>query len=98
MKARVLYVRVSDNVLSDEDFAVRRILIENGTVVGHTDLNPGVYGFDFMPNDGWTLDQVLNWTSYDPTGQHPEVYHEVRGVLTDHFTSCYHMEDLVKML
>lgn len=77
MTISILYVRTSDNVLEDEDYPVRLIVIEENKVKQVVTLNDGVYGTWGMPSEGWSLREVMDWSAYDNTGHHPECYHEV---------------------
>jgi hypothetical protein len=74
-----LLVRLSDNVLEDDDWPVRRIEIQEKVIVGVEDIQQGVYGTGHMPDVGWGLSQLVGWLSYDGTGQHPENYHEIKA-------------------
>jgi hypothetical protein len=77
MTVLVLFVRISDNVLDKDDWPVRQLFITDGKVTRILEHRSGAYGLDRAPTVGWTLEQIEKWAAYDPTGQHPEVYHDV---------------------
>jgi hypothetical protein len=71
-------VRISDNVLDEEDWGSNTIHIEDGVVVmSVTNVDKGVYNIPNMY--GWTVGQIKDWLSWDPTGHHPENYHEIKA-------------------
>ena len=86
----VLWCRVSDNVLEAEDFPTRRLLVNVGSgIIDVQEGNKGVYDQSGMPEKGWTLDRLLEWASYDPTGHHPEIGHDLKAEGDSHYTySC----------
>jgi len=71
----VIFVRIADNVLDEGDWPVQALKIQCGTVITQRDILPGVYTVVNMV--GWTKAKLVNWANFDPTGSHPEVYHEV---------------------
>jgi hypothetical protein len=76
----VLRIRVSDNVLDPEDWPVRKLVIEDGQIVEHTDMTEGIYSFSKdAPQTGKSLEYLVAWASVDNTGKHPEIYHDVMG-------------------
>jgi hypothetical protein len=81
-------VRISDNVLEEKDWTVYELKIElykgSPTVMAMRALNLGVYGQDLI---GFTLDQLSEWLCWDPTGHHPEVWHEIWTPTQDN--PCY---------
>ncbi len=71
----VLTVRISDNVLEPEDWPIDGLTLVDGVVVGQLHLIKGAYR---LPNmEGWTTQQLMEWTQYDPVGSHPEQYYEI---------------------
>jgi hypothetical protein len=74
----IAQVRVSDNVLEDEDWAVAELIITEGIVRSYRLIKHGIYQLDDMV--GMTTEEVAVWTSYDPVGDHPENYYEIRVV------------------
>ena len=82
--ARV-YLRVSDNVLEEEDFTVWKVRFGGDHCIVHIELvHPGAYarpgdtphGLDL--GSPWT--DVVTWSEYDCAGQHPETYHTIHQV------------------
>jgi len=72
----VVRIRISDNVLDDEDWSSDLIVFRTGIVVAQTQYNDGCYR---MPNMvGWDTMKFAEWLAEDYTGQHPENYHEYR--------------------
>lgn len=106
MKARsIIYARISDNVLDDIDWPVRKLVLEDGRVVEHEDVPPteGAYplvrfqdGHD--PCTGWTSFQLLEWSRRDYTGYHPERFHDLKAEIDEKFASFLSPEDFVAML
>lgn len=70
-------VRISDNILGEREWSVYRLTIEGGKVVRMDTIYDGVYRRDLV---GMTVEQLAEWIAYDPTGSHPEVYHEWRPI------------------
>ncbi|KKL47509.1 hypothetical protein LCGC14_2334780, partial [marine sediment metagenome] len=71
----VVNVRISDNQLDEEDWAVDGLTISNGVVIKQLHLTKGVYTLPDMV--GWTTDELIWWTQYDATGRPEEQYHEI---------------------
>lgn len=92
----VVYVRISDTVLDEPDWPVRKLTVTTGGgVVAHEDLLPeGVYSVSGMPVTGWTLEKLLKWTAVDNTGHHPEVCHDIRPHGSPKWEYISQMEDL----
>jgi hypothetical protein len=68
-------MRISDDVLDEENWGIDGLTIEDGVVVRQLHLSKGAYT---MPDVvGWTTKQLMEWTQYDATGSHPEQYHEL---------------------
>lgn len=80
-----LLVRISDNVLDEDDWPVRRIEIQGEVIVSVEDIHQGVYAMDEMPDKGWDLDRLITWSSYDGTGTHPENFYEVKAQTDDRY-------------
>ncbi len=68
-------VWISDNVL-DKDWGETIILVKNGKVVDRKERKKGPYSVPNMM--GWTTQEIVDWSKYDSTGQHPETRHRVR--------------------
>lgn len=75
----VMRIRMSDNVLEDDDWPVRDILVRAGRIVSVQDIHHGVYSFSsHAPTIGWDMEQLCEWLAHDPTGRHPEQWNEIR--------------------
>jgi len=72
----IVNVRISDNVLDDEDWAIHELIIQNGVVIRQHESMYGVY--DIQNKVGWTAKQLCAWSHYDGTSNHPEEYHEIQ--------------------
>ncbi|MBW2647846.1 MAG: hypothetical protein JRE23_17085 [Deltaproteobacteria bacterium] len=68
-------VRITDDVLEEEDWGIDYLIIRGGVVVRQLRCTEGSYRTPNMI--GWTREQLAEWSQYDDTGQHPENYHEV---------------------
>ncbi len=79
MKGDLVYrIRISDNVLDEEDWPIREILIRDGVIVNVLDVHHGVYSWgETTPTIGWDLERLCEWLDFDPTGSHPENWHEI---------------------
>lgn len=82
----VLFARVSDNVLDAQDWPVAKLELDptGGYTISAVHLvqpaeDAMAMNTSSMPEAGWSLVELARWTRYDPTGTHPEVYHELRG-------------------
>jgi len=100
-------VRISDNVLDDEDWTVYELEfavvkgrsstgapITRTMVVNQRLVNQGVYGDDIVGRD---LERLALWLSYDSTGSHPEQYHEIWDPGTNSWESV-DLEKLTRMV
>lgn len=82
MSKRML-VRVSDNVLDEKEWPVHEVVLgvvsTKGVgrlgVMDQTEVHPGCYNIPAMR--GWTIEELAEWSRFDPTGEHPEVYNEI---------------------
>lgn len=94
----LLLIRISDNVLSEEDWPVAMISFDKSGIVDAICVtHKGVYS---LPDCiGWSFEKLAEWQSYDPTGEHPENYYEVRAYSNEieWFSSCLD-KDQVKQL
>lgn len=74
--SRILWIRISDNVLSRDDWPIGIIAFdETGHISAISVTHKGVYR---LPNCvGWDFSQLTTWQNYDATGVHPETYYEV---------------------
>lgn len=100
----LLTVRLTDNVLEDKDWPVRKVWIdrEKKEVVKVEDV-PFEAGATPMltmskPSVGMTLEELLAWLAVDNTGQHPEVTHHVKVEGDHRFSWINTAEDLNDML
>lgn len=78
--AKLLEVRVADNVLDDEDYTVEVFAVENGRLRYVGVAHEGSYVSVKEDLDGRTLEEFLIWTQYDRPAAYPENYHEARVV------------------
>ncbi len=93
-----VYVRLSDNVLEESAWPVRKIMVTyDRGVVAYEDLfdkEKVAYDPSTLPSTGWTLEKLLAWTAVDHTGQHPETYHDVRAHGSEKWEYISRMADL----
>jgi len=77
-------LRISDNVLSDEDQGLGWVEVDLSTelIVANGQTQRGFYSLPFERGAqlavGASLVDLYAWISYDPTGTHPETYYEAR--------------------
>ena len=92
-------IRISDNVLGDEDWNIYELelrFIRNAHVVIRQTLEQnGVYSQDFL---GLMAEQVRDWAAYDPTGSHPEVWHEIWSPKEEKWVSLISMADFIEIM
>lgn len=72
---KIMFARVSDNVLDDEDWGIVKLVITDGVVTAQAQWKPGCYSFESFV--GWTTEQLAAWSRFDGTGTHPEQYCEL---------------------
>lgn len=72
---KIVFARISDNVLDAEDWPIAKLVIADGEVTAQAQYKPGVYGFESFV--GWTVEQLAAWSRFDGTGTHPEQYNEL---------------------
>lgn len=98
-KTKTIRVRISDNVLGDEDFNIYDLELApfNGAhmVVAQRLVQTGVYGQDFL---GMLAERVRDWAAWDPTGTHPEVWHEVWNPSKQKWESLISLADLLQIM
>lgn len=92
-------VRISDNVLGDEDFNIYELEFEKRgpvhVVVAQRLEQSGVYGQDFL---GMIAERVRDWAAFDPTGSHPEVWHEIWDPRKDEWVSLISTSEFLDIL
>lgn len=93
-------VRIADNVLPNKHHTEYELKFEEDTkgalrVVAQRIVNPGVYG-EFMV--GWSMVRLQKWQSYDSTGDHPEVYHEVYDWRSKKYRSFMSVIDIKQLV
>lgn len=100
-------VRISDNVLEDKDWTIFELEFamakdipgsvgENvPKVVSQRLINEGCYGEHLL---GKTIVDLVKWLAYDPTGSHPEVWHEVWDTRKARWKSMVSVIDLRQIL
>jgi len=74
---KVLTLRIRDNVLSEKDWSVISVRLSSDSISSLECVADGVHLWEGL-NIGGTLEDVAHWLSFDATGSHPEVMHEVR--------------------
>lgn len=67
-------IRISDNVLEEEDWPVFELTLGELEVTETKILQPGVYGRGFT---GMPIERLLELLHFDPTGQHPEISYDI---------------------
>lgn len=74
---KILYIRIIDNVLEDECHLFASIAFDKtGHITAICVENKGVYQ---LPDCiGWSYAQLTEWQNHDPTGEHPEVYYQIK--------------------
>jgi len=76
----IVNIRISDNVLDGDDWAIHELIIQNDVVIRQHEVMPGAYE---IPNKlGWTTKQLCAWSHYDNSCSHPEEYHEIQLLST----------------
>jgi hypothetical protein len=79
---KIMFARISDNVLEEKHWGVMRLVIGGGIVAAQEPVSRGVYALGGFV--GWSVASLATWTRYDATGTHPEQYHELAdGKLDD---------------
>ena len=86
-------LRLSDNVLGDEDMVIANVEIDlvSSMITKKVVIQAGAYGPEAIPGVGTNLDELLLWLSHDSTGYHPEEYHEIKTASGDYrmvFDGC----------
>lgn len=74
----IVHLRISDNVLEEDDWPVVEATLTDGRITELKEIKSGVYSWGVAPTIGWLIKPLLTWLRYDPTGSHPETYHEIR--------------------
>lgn len=96
-----LLARISDNVLDDEDWPIRKLTINQaGTVLAVEDVFVPENGYSMkgMPEVGWTIEDLQRWASHDPTGQHPEVAKEFNTPTGTYYSGTYRPHMMQKLV
>lgn len=93
----VFHLRISDNVLQDEDWPIVEATMVNSRIIELKEINPGAYGWDVV-SIGMRIDTLLKWLKYDPTGVHPEHYCQIRLLPDGKWENVYTMEKLKVLL
>jgi len=73
----LILARISDNVLEEGDWTTVLLAVEGGVVVGIDLCIKGAYA-ETGVHVGMTIEELAKWSQYDPTGQHPENYYELK--------------------
>lgn len=82
MGRKVMFARISDNVLDEVDWPVARLVLRDGVVVEQAQHKPGAYAFGQLV--GITSTMLAAWSRFDATGTHPEMYHELAEAAIDY--------------
>ncbi len=69
-------VRITDNVMDAEDWGIDQLYLEDSVVRFQDHVDLGIYTIPDM--EGWTSEQLMEWSRHDDTGRHPENYHEIK--------------------
>jgi len=77
-KNGLVKVSITDNVLETEDWGIDILTLNDGKVVKQEVLRNGCYQIPRMW--GWTVDQLVEWSQYDGTRNHPEQCHNVDNI------------------
>jgi len=74
-----IFIRISDNVLHTKDWPIWELLYnEDGMLQTCVSQHPGAYCYpEYKIPTGSHIDDLVDWAQYDPTGVHPESYHDV---------------------
>ena len=72
----VIDVRISDDVLDEEDWRIDQLTLTRCIVRYQNPIATGVYPMPDMV--GGTVGEVLYWSRYQDFGGHPTNYHEVK--------------------
>lgn len=83
-------LRLSDNVLDEEDWPTFLIYIEDDRVRYQLQVKAGIYSTPYM--FGWTTGKVAGWLRHDNSGEHPEMYHDIYLVKHRRFGSFYEFD------
>lgn len=101
----VLFVRKADNVLDPQDWPLRKLYLrETGLVFAHQDvaLTSDIRGMSLFsehdPREGWGIVQLSEWSRVDPTGNHPEIYHELRAFCDSAYFNFLDINDIRRMV
>lgn len=95
-----LLARISDNVLDDADWPIRKLIINQlGTVLSTEDVFvPVRHPMTGMPQVGWALEDLQRWASDDPTGEHPEVCKEFNTPTGTYYCGTYQLHMMQKLV
>lgn len=95
-----LLARISDNVLDDEDFPIRKLTINQaGTVLAIEDIFvPENSKMEGMPEVGWSIEDLQRWASHDSTGEHPEVCKEFNTPTGTYYSGTYRPHMMQKLV
>lgn len=96
-----LFIRISDNVLDQEDWTIGKIFFcgagENGgTVIQCREVHKGIYA---LPDCvGWRLWDVWKWQRQNITGSHPENYYMVASSAEGPWFDCLTPLDISELI
>ena len=74
----MLVLRISDNVLDELDWPMWLCVMADDVIIQQRVIRTGAYSrSNSLPGVGDTMTDIIKWSSYDSTGEHPETYHRV---------------------
>ena len=74
----IVHLRISDNVLKDEDWPIVEATMVNSHIVELKEISRGAYVWRDSVFIGMRIDTLLKWLKHDPTGTHPEIRHQLK--------------------
>jgi len=69
-------VRISDNVLEEEDWGVDQLYIGSGIVMSQDHISIGVYEIPDMI--GWTTERLMEWSTFQNVVSRHEYHHKIK--------------------
>ena len=89
-KLKSYLLRVSDNVLDEEDWPIFIVYIDDGKVRYQRQETTGAHPAPYM--FGWPVEKIAEWLRHDDTGEYPEMYHDIYSGKHGKFTSIYELD------
>lgn len=95
----VIHLRISDNVLKDEDWPIVEATMVNSHIVELKEIQRGAYVWRNSVFIGMRIDTLLKWLKHaEPTDAHPEYYCQIRLLPNGKWENVYTMEKLKVLL